>query len=148
MASVPGADAEVCRRAVDEIWGEGDLDLADELYTSDALSHDPNQTEVRPGPAGVRALVHTWRAIFPDLAMHVDTVVEGAGHVMLRWSAAGTHEGDQLGVPPTHRRVHVTGLLLCRMEQGRIAETWAEWDAAGMLRQIGATLVPVPHAMG
>jgi predicted ester cyclase len=50
----------------------------------------------------------------------------------------GTHQGDGLGVAPTGRRVRVAGIVMARIEDGKIVEAWNNWDQLGLLRQIGA----------
>ncbi len=62
--------------------------------------------------------------------------------VVTRWSARGTHEGELAGVGPTGNRVEITGITFSRIEGGKIAEEWINYDALGMMEQIGA--VPAP----
>ena len=54
----------------------------------------------------------------------------------VRWSAAGTHEGDGLGVPATHRRVRLTGIDILRVQDGRIVERWGETNGLEMMQQV------------
>jgi predicted ester cyclase len=61
---------------------------------------------------------------------------------MLRWSMTGTHGGELMGVPSTGRPIDVTGFDLFRVEEGKLAELWQNWDQLGLMQQIGA--VPVP----
>jgi len=42
--------------------------------------------------------------VFPDLTLTCDDIVASGNKVAVRWTATGTHEGDQLGVPATQRR--------------------------------------------
>ncbi len=42
-----------------------------------------------------------------------------------------------MGIPPTEKKIQITGIALVRIEGGRIAEEWTEMDNLGMLRQIG-----------
>ncbi|HYP09050.1 MAG TPA: ester cyclase [Bryobacteraceae bacterium] len=50
----------------------------------------------------------------------------------------GTHTGDGLGIPPTGRKVRVTGLVMARMANGQMVEAWNNWDQLGLLRQVAA----------
>jgi predicted ester cyclase len=72
---------------------------------------------------------------------HEDTVVEG-DKVLVRWRSTGTHEGELMGIPPTGRRVTMTGFDLFRIEGGKIAEMWQEADRLGLLQQLGVILPP------
>ncbi len=62
--------------------------------------------------------------------------------VTTRWSARGTHQGDLMGVGPTGNQVQITGITISRIEDGKIAEDWINYDAMGMMQQIGA--IPSP----
>ena len=46
-----------------------------------------------------------------------------------------------MGVPPTGRPVTTTGIAIDRLAEGKVAESWVNVDALGLLRQIGA--IPV-----
>ena len=74
---------------------------------------------------------------FPDLrTAEVDSVKEG-DKVAFRWLLSGTHEREFMGVAATGRRVEVMGMDIVRLADGEIIEHWGEFDAMGLLRQIG-----------
>jgi predicted ester cyclase len=43
-----------------------------------------------------------------------------------------------MGVPPSGRRIEVSGMSMDRISGGRIVENWNNWEALEMMRQIGA----------
>jgi hypothetical protein len=49
----------------------------------------------------------------------------------------GTHNGEFLGVPATGRPVHVWGIVIDRLEDGRIKDTRIIMDAIGLMAQLG-----------
>ncbi len=46
-----------------------------------------------------------------------------------------------MGMAPTGKQATVTGITIDRIVDGRIAESWTNWDTLGMLQQLG--VVPV-----
>ncbi len=42
-----------------------------------------------------------------------------------------------MGVPPSGRRIEVSGMSMDRISVGRIVENWNNWEALEMMRQIG-----------
>jgi predicted ester cyclase len=56
----------------------------------------------------------------------------------------GTQRGEFQGLPPTGKSVTFTGINIARIEGGKIAELWSEFDALGVLQQLGA--IPAPAA--
>jgi predicted ester cyclase len=43
-----------------------------------------------------------------------------------------------MGVPPSGKRVEVAGVTISRIEGGKIVEEWDNYDALGMMQDIGA----------
>ncbi len=48
-----------------------------------------------------------------------------------------------MGMAPTGKKVKATGISIHRITEGKIAETWNNYDALGMLQQLG--IVPGPN---
>jgi predicted ester cyclase len=81
--------------------------------------------------------IATMGAAFPDLRMaEADSLREGE-KVAFRWILSGTHEGEFMGIAPTGRRVEAMGMDIVRLADGEIVEHWGEFDAMGLLRQMG-----------
>lgn len=55
----------------------------------------------------------------------------------VRWTAEGTNSRPFGPVPPTGRRVRVSGLILDRVADGKVVERWEQWDPLAMLQQLG-----------
>lgn len=79
-----------------------------------------------------------FRSGFPDWVETVEGVIAEGDRVVIRVIGQGTHEGEFQGIPPTGRRVIATGVGIGRLAHGRIAETWAAYDALGLMRQVCA----------
>lgn len=136
-----GGAAEQSRRLLEEGFNTGKFDLIDQLVAPDAQTHDPAQPaslRALRGPQVVRSTVEMYRAAFPDVRFVVDEVIEGGDKVALRWHAEGTHRGELQGLTPTGARVSVTGISIDHWRDGKIVESWNEWDNLGLARQLGA----------
>ena len=84
-----------------------------------------------------------YRNAFPDVQMHVEDQVAEGDMVVTRWIASGTHQGEVMGIAPTGNRVTMAGTNIERVVNGKIEETWDNYDALGMMQQIGA--IPSPE---
>ena len=62
--------------------------------------------------------------------------VEG-DRIVERWISRGTHEGDFMGIPATHRSVTVEGMDISRFADGKLVEHWTQMDAMAMMQQLG-----------
>jgi steroid delta-isomerase-like uncharacterized protein len=136
----------ISRRVGEEIFNGGDLDLADELYAPDYVLHDPSLPEDLHGPEGLKRYVAMTRAAFPDARVTVEDQVAEGDKVVDRWTARGTHTGEFMGIPPTGRRIEVSGVTISRFAGGKIAEDWYQGDDLGMMRQLG--VIPSGEAPG
>lgn len=127
---------EVTRRFSAEVWGEGNAALADELIAPDLVEHTPFPSQT-PGLEGHKQVLAMFRAAFPDLRVTVDDVIAEGDLTYLSWHGDGTHTGDLMGIPATGKQVHVTGMDILRLENGRIKERWAEISALALMMQLG-----------
>ncbi|MEJ7631530.1 MAG: ester cyclase [Rubrobacteraceae bacterium] len=131
----------VVRRLYQEVFNEGNLELADELISTDGINHAA-PPDAPSGPEGLRRLVGMLRAAFPDDRHEIRDMVAEGDRVAVRIVHTGTHEGPFRGMPPTGRRFEQQQMHVLRLENGRIAEHWAVRDELGMMRQLG--LLPEP----
>lgn len=125
----------------EEVVNAGNLERADQLLAPDYVLHFPGL----PAPLdreGHKQLLMMFRNAFPDWHESVDGVIAEGDKVVIRVTGRGTHEGEFQGIPPTNRHVAATGVGIGRIKDGRIVESWAEYDALGMMQQLG--VVPRP----
>ena len=78
-----------------------------------------------------------YRAAFPDLEVSVRDQFGEGDAVVTEHTMRGTHRGGFMGVPPTRRRLDLSGVSIARVAGGRVAEAWFEWDRRRLLEQLG-----------
>jgi len=127
------------RRWFHEAWNEGRLETVTELLAEDAIGMGQGtQGTITRGPRDFIPFVKRIRGAFPDIRIRVEDAFGAGDKVAVRWSADMTHQGAHLGVPPTGRRVRITGISVARIAKGKLAEGWDNWDQLAMMQQIGA----------
>ena len=131
------ANKLISRRLVEEVFNAGRYDVIDEIVAPTFVNHDPSVTEDAVGPEGTRQLIDTYRTGFPDLKVTIEEQIAERDLVATRWTARGTHRGPMLGIEPTGKEATVTGLTIDKIENGKIAESWNNWDTFGLLQQLG-----------
>jgi steroid delta-isomerase-like uncharacterized protein len=125
-----------------ELLNGGQVEAAGELMTEDYEEHDP-----LPGQGdGREGAVTRFTMITSGLAptFTVEDVIAEDDRVVVRWTNAGTHVGEFLGIPPTGRTFTIAGIDIYRVSEGRLAEHWHVIDQLAMLQQLG--LLPEPPA--
>jgi steroid delta-isomerase-like uncharacterized protein len=97
-----------------------------------------------PGLEGLKDILRAMRSAFPDLIFSIQEQVAENDKVASRFEWTGTHQGPFLGIPATGRSVRVWGMVIDRLEKGRIKDTRILMDTLGLLIQLG--VVPPPSA--
>ncbi len=77
-------------------------------------------------------------AAFPDSSIQIQACISEDDTVVTRWSITGTHRGEFQGIPATGHTVQFNGIEFNRVRDGKIAEHVAQFDLAGLMRQLGA----------
>ena len=131
----------IVRRWVEEGWNKGNLTVIDQLYTPNFVQHEPPPATVNSSEA-LKHYVSTYLAAFPDLHFSIDDLVAEGNKVVWRFTASGTHKNPFMSIPPSGKSATITGMVIFRLENSRIAETWVNIDALGLLQQLGA--IPMP----
>ncbi len=128
------------RRLYEEAWNQGNMSVVDDLIAPNYVGHDP----LSPihGPEGFKQYIEMIRSAFPDAHMTIEEQIAEGDKLVTRWTATGTHRGPLMGIPPTEKHVTVTGIVIGRYENGKVVESWGNWDTLGMLQQLG--VVPAP----
>ncbi len=124
------------RRFFEEIYNQGDLRVADEIVAVDYINHNPLPGEA-PGREGFKAFVAYLRRAFADLQFTIEDQVAEEDKVVTRITISGVQEGEFAGIPPSGKLVSVTAISIHRICDGQIQESWFNWDALGLVRQLG-----------
>ncbi len=129
----------ISRRVAEEAFSHGNVDVIDELVAENFVNHDPGlPPDLPPGRDGLKELVRFYKSAFPDAELIVEDQFAEGDRVVTRYIGRGTHQGDFGGIPATGKQVTVTGITIDRLEGGKIAESWNEYDQLGLLQQLGA----------
>jgi len=132
------SNKQIAERLLVEVWNKGNLSLCDELLTADYQNHDANNPFAEEkGPEGYKKLVGMYLEAFPNTTFTIRDQIDSGDKVVTRWTVEGTHKGTLMGIPATGKDAKVTGINIDRFVDGKVAESWGNWDALGMMRQLG-----------
>ena len=90
-----------------------------------------------PGLDGLKDTLSRIRSAFPDSTWTVEEQIAEGDKVLTRFVWSGTHEGDFLGIPATHRPINVWGMVIDRFAGEKIISTRILMDTFGMMMQLG-----------
>jgi steroid delta-isomerase-like uncharacterized protein len=120
----------------ERVWNQNDLAAIAALGTPDMKAHGADG--VLRTPEMFADFQRALRGALPDVHVDVRHCVGGRDMMAVHWFATGTHTGEAPGLPkPSGKRIEVSGLTLVRLEGGKIAEGWDDFDHPGLMRQLG-----------
>jgi steroid delta-isomerase-like uncharacterized protein len=131
------ANKNVVRRLFEEVWNKGNLPVADELFAQNYSHHDSSTPEFGRGPESEKKRATLYRTAFPDVRLMIEDIIAEGETVTARWSCKGTHKGDLGGIAPTGKQFNISGISVARFTNGKMVEAWVNWDALGLMRQLG-----------
>ncbi len=127
------------RRYVEEGWAKGNVEVAEQVFAEGYVAHQPDGSQEERGPEDVKRFLRHYREAFPDLEITVEDQIAEGDKVVTRWSSRGTHRGEFRDIAPTGNEVRLTGIGIFRFsEEGKVVESWDNFDQLGMLRKLGA----------
>jgi steroid delta-isomerase-like uncharacterized protein len=137
---------ETSRRGLEEAFNAGNLDVIDEISSDDFVSHDPLAGE--QDTEASKQQVASYREAFPDIEITIEEIFAAGDKVVMRWSGLGTFKNPLMGMQPTGEKgAPVHGITIDRFgDDGKIAESWTQWDTMTFMRNIG--VVPEGAAAG
>ena len=129
-------NATVIRRFAEEVITKGDIDSAARFVWEDVVEQVPLPGQ-GPGLGGLKDILRSMRSAFPDLNFTIKEQIAEGEKVASRFEWTGTHQDEFLGVPATLRQVRVWGIVIDRLEEGRIKDTRIIMDTLGLMMQLG-----------
>lgn len=130
---------DLSRRGL-KMWASTDADLPEEVFAPGYVNHQESHAE-----GGVQSLdLAGWKQVvgenhraFPDLQVEILMQIAEGDLVATRWQFSATQTGAYLGHPPSGRRATWTGIQIDRVDNGRIVESWVDWDKYRLFAQLG-----------
>lgn len=122
-------------RWMERVWNQREFEVVDELLAPEAIGH--HEGSETTGPESFRLYLSNFLEAFPDIQLFVEHGIEEGDHVVVRWTAQGTHQGGTLGIPVTGAEVSFSGMTwFVFNEYGQIVESWDSWNQGALVHQL------------
>ena len=114
------------------------LDALDDFVTTDVVRHSgATPGVVVTNISEFRAFLETDFATVPDSVQEIDIIFGGGDYVAMRARYIGTQTGPMGPFPASNKRLELPFIGILRLESGKVAEIWVEWDNLNALTQLG-----------
>lgn len=129
MATPPEENTAIVQRFWEEVFNQGNLEVADELIARDHVLHQILLPEEKLGPDVVKYVVLLFHNISPDIQVITQDEIAEGDKVMSRWRATGTLAPElRSATGVTGEVVRVLGMSVFRVSDGEIKETWQQLE--------------------
>ena len=128
---------ELIHRMNDEVWTKGNLEIMDQLFSTDFVQHFLPVGSETKGLVKFRESVRNHRQAFPDWAEEIKQIVAEGDLVATHFTSTGTNKGSFLGNAPTGKQIHINEMSFYRIVDGKIVEQWLIPDLLSLNQQLG-----------
>ncbi|WP_426076354.1 ester cyclase [Janthinobacterium sp. PSPC3-1] len=117
-------------------FSEQNPDLVDAVLAPgwDDIPLAPGQAS---GPAGIKPIIRSMAAAFPDVHITIHDMVQEPGKIAVRAEISGTHLGELFGIAPTGKKVSFRLHEFHTVANGLVTTTWHMEDWFGLFLQLG-----------
>jgi len=141
QAEVEAQNEALIKRFIEEL-NKGNTEIINELYAPDYVYYIPSRrTKPMSREETLEMMKNLYRA-FPDLNWSIEELITVGDRVIYRFIARGTHKEEFGGIPATGNKIESSGILITRIENGKVIEEREEFDMLGLMQQLGMELKP------
>ena len=119
----------------------GDLDGAMAVFAPNAVVHMSGAPEPLT-MEGFKQLGQVLLSAFTGSTSTVEDMIADGDKVVSRLTFRGAHTGNLMGIPATGKSVTMSEIIIDRLADGKIVESWRLFDQMGMMQQLG--VIPAP----
>jgi len=130
---------------LDRVLTGGDIESTGDYFERHMVEEMPFPGQ-GPGLDGLKETLIRIRSAFPDSNWTVEEQIAEGDKVVTRFVWSGSHQGEFLGIPATHRTMRVWGMVIDRFAGEKIVSTRILIDMFGMMMQLGVIPPPGPQA--
>ncbi len=130
---------QMSRRAIG-MWSSNNSDKPEDIFAENYVNHQEPDVEGGVSDKSLEAwkeLVSGYHKSFSNSKVLVLIQIAEGDLVATRWKFTAIHTGDFMGAAPTGKQVTWTGVQIDRFEDGKIVESWVDWDKYRFLEGLG-----------
>ncbi|MCX5911844.1 MAG: ester cyclase [Deltaproteobacteria bacterium] len=126
-----------------EMWNKGNFEAWKLMHADEYVYYSPSNSTKGLSREETIEMGKAFFKSFPDATTSIEELIVAGDKVITRWILRGTHKGEYAGISATGNKVENSGIMITRIENGKIVEDKEDYDTFGMMTQLGMELKPV-----
>jgi steroid delta-isomerase-like uncharacterized protein len=125
-----------------EAWSKGDFEAFKEVVAPEYVWYMPSSSTK---PLSKEETIEFGKMMhngFPDVTFSIEEMFAVGDRVISRYIMRGTHQGEIQGIPATGNKIEISGIMINRIENGKVVEDREDADMLGLMQQLGMELKP------
>jgi steroid delta-isomerase-like uncharacterized protein len=141
QAKLEEVNKDLAKRVMEALNKE-DLVALKELMAPEFVRYSPSTTIDIHSLDEFSEFVKMLHSSLPDIHLSIEESYAAGDRVTIRYLMSATHTGEFMGMPATGNKLGTSGVLIFRIENGKVAEIREEYDSVGFMQQLGMELRP------
>ena len=115
--------------------------VIDKMIDANLILHGPSSRDIR-GLKEYKQYASDMYDAFPDSHTAIEDMIAEGDKLTVRFTTTSTHKGVFMGIPPTNKKIMLSGIEINRIVGGKCVECWERMDTLGLMQQLD--VIPMP----
>ena len=130
---------QVVQQVFEKVWNQGDTSAADQILADNFVAHIADIPSPINSADEFKQFVALFRALSPGIWFTIEDQVAEGDKVATRWSARLQTSGSPAAESSAEGTL-VTGMSMHKMTNGKLVESWDNWDSMTAFQSMGQDL--------
>ena len=131
---------QAVQQVFEKVWNQGDTSAADQIFADTYVAHIANISSPINSADEFKQFVALFRALSPDMCFTIEDQVAEGDKVATRWSVRLQTSGGGQAAESADESILVTGMSMHKMTNGKLVESWDNWDSMTAFQSMGQDL--------
>ena len=130
---------QAVQQVFEKIWNQGDMSAADQILADNYVAHVADIPSPINSADEFKQFVALFRALSPGICFTIEDQVAEGDKVATRWSAR-LQASATPAIDSADESILVTGMSMHKMANGKLVESWDNWDSMTAFESMGQDL--------
>jgi len=131
---------QAVQQVFEKVWNRGDTSAADQIFADSYVAHIADIPSPINSADEFKQFVALFRALSPGIFFTIEDQVAEGDRVATRWSVRLQTSGGGPAAESADESTLVTGMSMHKMTNGKLVESWDNWDSMTAFQSMGQDL--------